>query len=223
VAEHRHERGLVDTSVVIDLDVIEPQDLPRELAVSVITLAELAPGPHATRMRASGRVVRIGCNALRPPSTRVNRVRSASADKRAGIEVRNHSRFSTIRSAAVVLPRTLLTGLAGRNRRPLNATVPAFLSDSTRSRRGTASGMMRATGWPRSVTTIVLPDVTSRTHSLSVALSSLISEIASLRALAREPLKSRSVLTRSVQSAVKSADRRSATSAPEASNTSRTS
>jgi predicted nucleic acid-binding protein len=49
VAEHRHARGLVDTSVVIDLDVIEPQHLPRELAVSAITLAELAAGPHATR------------------------------------------------------------------------------------------------------------------------------------------------------------------------------
>ncbi len=49
MAEHRHARGLVDTSVVIDLDVIEPQYLPRELAVSAITLAELAAGPHATR------------------------------------------------------------------------------------------------------------------------------------------------------------------------------
>lgn len=49
MAEHRHARGLVDTSVVIDLDAIEPQHLPRELAVSAITLAELAAGPHATR------------------------------------------------------------------------------------------------------------------------------------------------------------------------------
>lgn len=49
MAEHRHAQGLVDTSVVIDLDVIEPQHLPRELAVSAITLAELAAGPHATR------------------------------------------------------------------------------------------------------------------------------------------------------------------------------
>ncbi len=49
MAEHRHARGLIDTSVVIDLDTIEPQHLPRELAVSAITLAELAAGPHATR------------------------------------------------------------------------------------------------------------------------------------------------------------------------------
>lgn len=49
MAEHRHARGLVDTSVVIDLDVIKPEYLPRELAVSAITLAELAAGPHATK------------------------------------------------------------------------------------------------------------------------------------------------------------------------------
>lgn len=49
MAEHRHARGLVDTSVVIDFDVIDPDRLPRELAISVITLAELAAGPHATK------------------------------------------------------------------------------------------------------------------------------------------------------------------------------
>lgn len=35
--------------MLIDLDVIDPTHLPRELAVSAITLAELAAGPHATR------------------------------------------------------------------------------------------------------------------------------------------------------------------------------
>lgn len=48
MAERRHARGLIDTSVVIDLDVIDVERLPRELAVSAITLAELAAGPHAT-------------------------------------------------------------------------------------------------------------------------------------------------------------------------------
>ena len=48
MADTRHPRGLIDTSVVIDLDVIEPADLPFELAVSAITMAELAAGPHAT-------------------------------------------------------------------------------------------------------------------------------------------------------------------------------
>lgn len=41
-------RGLIDTSVVIDLDHLDLDDLPIELAVSALTLAELAAGPHAT-------------------------------------------------------------------------------------------------------------------------------------------------------------------------------
>jgi predicted nucleic acid-binding protein len=49
VADRRHVRGLIDTSVVIDLDVIDVERLPREVAVSAMTLAELAAGPHATR------------------------------------------------------------------------------------------------------------------------------------------------------------------------------
>ena len=47
MAETRHARGLVDTSVVIELAQIDPEHLPRELAISAITLAELAAGPHA--------------------------------------------------------------------------------------------------------------------------------------------------------------------------------
>lgn len=39
---------MIDTSVVIDLELIDPRDLPVELAVSAVTLAELAAGPHAT-------------------------------------------------------------------------------------------------------------------------------------------------------------------------------
>ena len=48
MVDPRHPRGLIDTSVVIDLDLIEPADLPVEIAVSAITMAELAAGPHAT-------------------------------------------------------------------------------------------------------------------------------------------------------------------------------
>jgi predicted nucleic acid-binding protein len=40
--------GLLDTSVVIDLGVIEPGDLPEEASISAITMAELSAGPHAT-------------------------------------------------------------------------------------------------------------------------------------------------------------------------------
>ncbi|MDQ6797446.1 MAG: type II toxin-antitoxin system VapC family toxin [Actinomycetota bacterium] len=45
----RRQRGLLDTSVVIDLENIEAKQLPVEVAVSAITMAELAAGPHATR------------------------------------------------------------------------------------------------------------------------------------------------------------------------------
>lgn len=48
VAETRPARGLIDTSVVIDLPEIELTQLPLEIAISAITLAELAAGPHAT-------------------------------------------------------------------------------------------------------------------------------------------------------------------------------
>jgi predicted nucleic acid-binding protein len=48
VADPRHPRGIIDTSVVIDLERVAPGDLPVEIAVSAITMAELAAGPHAT-------------------------------------------------------------------------------------------------------------------------------------------------------------------------------
>lgn len=44
----RRARGVLDTSVVIDLDEIEASDLPTEVAVSAITMAELAAGPYTT-------------------------------------------------------------------------------------------------------------------------------------------------------------------------------
>lgn len=48
MADHRLARGILDTSVVIDLERMEPASLPREVAVTSITMAELAAGPHAT-------------------------------------------------------------------------------------------------------------------------------------------------------------------------------
>ena len=44
----RAQRGVIDTSVVIDLEQLDARQLPIELAVSAITMAELAAGPHAT-------------------------------------------------------------------------------------------------------------------------------------------------------------------------------
>lgn len=50
MAEHptRHARGVLDTSVLIDLEDIDAESLPEEVAVSSLTMAELAAGPHAT-------------------------------------------------------------------------------------------------------------------------------------------------------------------------------
>jgi predicted nucleic acid-binding protein len=47
VDQPRRPRGIVDTSVVIDLERLDPLVLPIEVAISAVTLAELAAGPHA--------------------------------------------------------------------------------------------------------------------------------------------------------------------------------
>lgn len=44
----RAPAGLLDTSVVIDFDIIEAELLPLTVGVSAITMAELAAGPAAT-------------------------------------------------------------------------------------------------------------------------------------------------------------------------------
>ena len=47
MADQRRERGLIDTSVVIALEAIDRAVLPADVAISAMTLAELAAGPHA--------------------------------------------------------------------------------------------------------------------------------------------------------------------------------
>lgn len=49
MADQRRLRGLLDTSVIIDLERLDPANLPIESAISAITMAELAAGPHATQ------------------------------------------------------------------------------------------------------------------------------------------------------------------------------
>lgn len=39
---------MIDTSIVIDLERVVPAELPAEMAIAAVTLAELAAGPHAT-------------------------------------------------------------------------------------------------------------------------------------------------------------------------------
>ncbi len=45
VLGERSDRGLIDTSVAIDLETVDVSRLPVEIAVSALTLAELACGP----------------------------------------------------------------------------------------------------------------------------------------------------------------------------------
>lgn len=45
----RLPNGLLDTSVVIDLETIRAEDLPAEVAICAITLAELAAAPAAAK------------------------------------------------------------------------------------------------------------------------------------------------------------------------------
>lgn len=55
---------MIDTSVVIELERIDLDDLPNEIAISWITVAELSAGPHATddpeeRARRQDRLQRV--------------------------------------------------------------------------------------------------------------------------------------------------------------------
>jgi len=43
------KRGLLDTNIVILRKWLNPDDLPAEVAISAITLAELSAGPHEVR------------------------------------------------------------------------------------------------------------------------------------------------------------------------------
>jgi predicted nucleic acid-binding protein len=47
VPDDRGVHGLIDTSVLIALEAVDPRTLPDQISVSAITLAELAAGPHA--------------------------------------------------------------------------------------------------------------------------------------------------------------------------------
>lgn len=41
-------RGLIDTNVVIHLAAVDPRELPEEIVICAVTLAELSAGPHHT-------------------------------------------------------------------------------------------------------------------------------------------------------------------------------
>jgi predicted nucleic acid-binding protein len=43
-----HPSGLLDTSVIIDIENIDSEVLPDQMLIASVSLAELAAGPHAT-------------------------------------------------------------------------------------------------------------------------------------------------------------------------------
>jgi predicted nucleic acid-binding protein len=44
-----HQQGLLDTNIMILRRWIDPDELPAEMAITAITLAELSAGPHQVR------------------------------------------------------------------------------------------------------------------------------------------------------------------------------
>lgn len=48
----RFTQGLLDTNILILRNRIDPEELPDEMAISAITLAELSAGPHQVRSNA---------------------------------------------------------------------------------------------------------------------------------------------------------------------------
>jgi predicted nucleic acid-binding protein len=77
--------GLLDTSVVIDLDVIAPNLLPEEASVSAVTMAELSAGPHATGARAFGRIYAAVLATGRQPRGRMADLLIAATAVAAGL------------------------------------------------------------------------------------------------------------------------------------------
>jgi len=49
MAAGNHAQGLLDTNVIILREWIDPAELPDEMAISAVTLAELSAGPHLVR------------------------------------------------------------------------------------------------------------------------------------------------------------------------------
>jgi predicted nucleic acid-binding protein len=52
VAGETRAAGLIDTNIVIHLAALDPAELPGEMVISAVTLAELSAGPHHTDDRA---------------------------------------------------------------------------------------------------------------------------------------------------------------------------
>ncbi len=64
------QRGVLDTSVIVDLDALDPSQLQSEVAMSALTMLSLPPVLMQQATLVSAPSVRIACSEPRPPSTR---------------------------------------------------------------------------------------------------------------------------------------------------------
>ena len=102
-------RGLLDTSVIVDLDRLDASQLPEEVAISAVTLAELTAGPSATmdvaeRARRQDRLQRIEATFDPMPFD----IRSARAYGRIHAAVVERGRRPRHRLADLLLAATAL-------------------------------------------------------------------------------------------------------------------
>ncbi|MFI5844361.1 type II toxin-antitoxin system VapC family toxin [Catenuloplanes sp. NPDC051500] len=117
----RHDLGLVDTNIVILFDALDERDLPDEIAVSTITLAELSAGPHQTD----------------DPIERALRIRrlqdTEAAFESLPFDIRAARTFGQMVAAVIAVGRKprgrtadlMIASIAAANRLPLYTTNPA--------------------------------------------------------------------------------------------------
>ena len=118
-------RGLLDTSVVIDHDIVDPASLPDESAIAAVTLAELAAGPHATgddgeRARRQDRLQWAAVSAMRRAPQLGQKPPAVSLEgdsSRAG-----HDRPSCHPSSGILAVNQFVLARVGLNRNPGGAT-----------------------------------------------------------------------------------------------------
>ena len=114
-------RGLLDTSVLVDHDVVDPGLLPDESAIAAVTLAELAAGPHATTQDAERgrRQDRLQWAAMTWDALPFD-IEAARAYGRAFAAIRAAGRSSRARPADLLIAST-----AAANGLPLYTRNPA--------------------------------------------------------------------------------------------------
>jgi predicted nucleic acid-binding protein len=105
----RLARGLLDTSVIVDLDRLDASQLPEQVAISTVTLAELSAAPSATtdqyeRARRQDRLQRTEATFDPLPFD----IQSARAYGRVHSAVREHGRQPRRRFADLLIAATAL-------------------------------------------------------------------------------------------------------------------